>query len=125
MSSSFTDGCAELRTYDILSEAAQNKELGLMRDYELTLVVDPEGSEEDRKKQTAKIEKIIEDLKGKVEEIDEWGKKKLAYPIKKKNLGYYFLWTIKLPEEVIMDLDKKLRLEEGLLRYLLVRREKR
>lgn len=94
-----------------------------MKDYELTLVIDSQVSAEDRKKQITKIKKTIEALKGKVGKVDDWGGKKLAYPIKKKDLGYYFLLVIKLPEEAPAELDKKLRLEEKLLRYLLVKRE--
>lgn len=95
-----------------------------MRDYELVLVVDPDLTGADQKKQLTKVKKIIEGLKGKVEKIDEWGKRKLAYPIKKKNLGYYFLLIIKLPTEAPAEVENKLRLEEGIIRYLLVRREK-
>jgi len=94
-----------------------------MRDYELTLVIDPEASGEDRKKQLDKIKKVVEELKGKVEKTDDWGRKELAYPIRKKNLGYYFFMAIKTPEGSLPALEKKLKLEEGLLRYLLVRKE--
>lgn len=94
-----------------------------MRDYELVLVIDPDLAGEDRKKQLTKVKKIVEDLKGKVSKTDDWGKKELAYPIKKKNLGYYFLLTIKLPPEAPSQVDQKLQLEEGILRYLLVKKE--
>lgn len=94
-----------------------------MRDYELVLVIDPEISGADQKKQIVKVKKIIEDLKGKVEETDEWGKKELVYPIKKKSLGYYFLLAIKLPLKAPAQVDKKLKLEEGVIRYLLVKKE--
>lgn len=94
-----------------------------MRDYELVLVIDPELSGEDQKKLLAKVQKIVEDLKGKVEKKDEWGRKELAYPIKKKNLGYYFLLAIKLPPEAPAQVDKKLKLEEKIIRYLLVKKE--
>lgn len=89
----------------------------------MTLLVDPEFSEEKREKLIAKIQKVVEELKGKVAKTDEWGRKKLAYPIKKKELGYYFLWEVKFPEEKLGNLEKKLKLEEGLSRYLLVKKE--
>lgn len=94
-----------------------------MRDYELTLVLDPEVSGEKQKKFLAKIKKAVEGLKGKVQETHDWGRKELAYPIKKRNLGLYFLWEIKLPEKGPQELDRKLKLEGDLLRYLLVRKE--
>ena len=93
-----------------------------MRDYELVLVVDPDLTPEKQKKLIAQIKKIIEEFKGRVAKIDEWGKKELSYPIEKKNLGYYFLLTTQLPEKKISDFDRKLKLEKGILRYLLVRR---
>lgn len=94
-----------------------------MRDYELVLVIDPDLAEGDRKKEIAKVKKIIEDLKGKVEKTDEWGKRELVYPIKKKKVGYYFLLAIKLPNKAPAQVDSKLKLEEEIIRYLLVKKE--
>ena len=94
-----------------------------MRTYELTLVIDPDLSSEDIKKLIAKIKKIVEELKGQVRETTDWGRKELAYPIKKKSMGCYFLWQISLPEESPNDLDKKLKVEENIIRYLLIRKE--
>jgi len=96
-----------------------------MRDYELTLVVSPELTAKKQKEQLEKIKKIITGLKGEVKETEEWGRKQLAYPIKKSEMGYYFWWKIQLPEESLEELNQKLRIEEGLLRYLVVKIEKR
>jgi len=94
-----------------------------MFDYELTLILDPDLSSEDQKKLIEKIKKIIEDTKGKVEKTNDWGKKELAYPIKKKKMGDYFLWEIKADPEQIDKVDKKLKIEEGVMRYLIIRKE--
>ena len=94
-----------------------------MRDYELTLVIDPDLTSVNQKKIFTKIKKIITDLKGKVGKEDEWGRKELAYSIKKKTMGSYFLWTVKLPAEAPAEIDKKLKLEEAVIRYLLVKKE--
>lgn len=94
-----------------------------MFDYELTLILDPDLSSEDQKKLIEKIKKIIEDTKGKVEKTNDWEKKELAYPIKKKTMGYYFLWEIKTDSEQIDKIDKKLKIEEEVLRYLILRKE--
>jgi len=96
-----------------------------MRSYELTLVVDPDLASEKQKRQLEKIKKIITSLKGEVKRTNEWGKKELAYPIKKKNLGHYFLWEIKLPEKSLNELSSKIKMEEGIMRYLLVKMEER
>ena len=94
-----------------------------MKDYELTLVLDPDLSSEDQKKLTEKIKKIIEDTKGKVEKVNDWGKRELAYPIKKKKMGFYFLWEIKLALGDLDKIDKKIKIEEGVMRYLIIRKE--
>ena len=103
-----------------------------MRDYELTLVVSPDLSSEKQKEQLEKVKKIITGLKGEVKKTEEWGKKQLAYPIlpagrqvKKSEMGYYFLWEIQLPEKSLEQLNQKLRIEESLLRYLIVKIAKR
>lgn len=88
----------------------------------MTLIVDPDLTSEKQKKLQEKIKKVITDLKGEVKKITEWGKRELAYPIKRKDMGYYFLWNFKLPSKAIAELESKLKLEEGLMRYLLVRR---
>lgn len=97
--------------------------LTFMENYELTLVLDPDLSSEDQKKLTEKIKKIIEDTKGKVEKVNDWGKRELAYPIKKKKMGFYFLWEIKLTPGDLDKIDKKIKIEEGVMRYLIIRKE--
>jgi small subunit ribosomal protein S6 len=94
-----------------------------MRDYELTLVVDPDLTSTNQKELLTKIKKSIADLKGKVAKTDEWGKKELVSPIKKRQSAYYFLLSVKLPEKSVGEIDKKFKLQEGLLRYLLVKKE--
>jgi small subunit ribosomal protein S6 len=96
-----------------------------MRNYELILVVSPELPAEEQKEKLEKIKKIITSLKGEIKKTEEWGKKQLAYPIKKSEMGYYFLWEIQLPEKSLGELNQKLRIEESLLRYLIVKIGKR
>ena len=94
-----------------------------MRDYELTLVVDPDLTAAKQKALLTKMKKLITDLKGKVAKIDEWGKKELVYPIKRKKWANYFLLSVKLSEKTLGEIDKKLKFQENLLRYLLVKKE--
>jgi small subunit ribosomal protein S6 len=95
-----------------------------MRDYELVLVLDPDLTTERQKKLISKIKKMVADLKGKVGKTDEWGKKKLAYPIAKKTSGHYFFMALSLPSQAPVEIEKNFRIEEDLLRYLLIRSEK-
>ena len=92
-----------------------------MRKYEMTLILDPNLTVVKKKELIAKIKKILEGGKGKVEKSDEWGKKSLAYPIKKMKEGDYLFWEVSLPEKSPIEIDKKLRLENEILRCLLVR----
>jgi len=96
-----------------------------MRDYELTLVVNPDLTSEDQKELLIRIKKIVSDFEGEVKENQDWGRKELAYPIKKAQSGYFFWWLLSVGEEAVSQLDKKIRGEESLIRYLLVRREER
>lgn len=89
----------------------------------MTLVLSSDLTSDNQKDLQTKIKKIVSDLKGEVKKADEWGKKEFTYPIKKIHSGYYFLWFLELPEAEVNALDKKLRQEENLLRYLLVKRE--
>jgi len=92
-----------------------------MRDYELTFIIDPELKAEDQKKILTATEKIITGAKGKVSKKDEWGRKRLEYSINKKSMGVYFCWQIKLPVAAVSLMDQKLRLEEKIIRYLLIK----
>lgn len=89
----------------------------------MTLVFGPDLTSDNQKDLQAKIKKIVSDLKGEVKKIDDWGKKEFTYPIRKAHFGYFFLWLLSLPEEAVSSLDKKLREEENIFRYLLIRKE--
>jgi small subunit ribosomal protein S6 len=94
-----------------------------MREYELVLVFGADLSEKDQKNFIDNLKKEIETLKGKVEKVVDWGKKEFSYPVKKQKLGFYHILELSLPEELPSKLDAKLRIDEVLLRYLLVRRD--
>lgn len=83
-----------------------------MRDYELVLVIDSNLTALKQKSLRLKIKKIIISLKGKVKKEEEWGK---------KEKGSYFFLQIGLLSNSLTELEKKLKLEEGLWRYLLVK----
>ena len=95
-----------------------------MNDYELTMILDPDLTSENQKKILEKFKKLIEDGKGKISKKDDWGKKELAYPINKKKMGFYFFWEIKTSADGIRQTDKKLKTEEGIMRHLIIRKEK-
>ena len=95
-----------------------------MNDYELTMILDSDLTSENQKKLLEKFKKLIEDGKGKIVKQDDLGKKELAYPINKKKMGVYFFWEVKISAIDIRQLDKKLKFEEGVMRHLIIRKEK-
>lgn len=85
-----------------------------MSKYEMIFLL-PEEEE------SKELVKLITSLKGKVEKEEKWGKKTLAYPIKKNNNAYYFHWVVDIEEKQLNELKKKLGFNEKLIRYLLLK----
>jgi small subunit ribosomal protein S6 len=94
-----------------------------VRDYELTVVFSPEIAEEDLATEIEKVNQFITQKGGVVTEVNRWGRKKLAYPIRHFREGNYALTQFKLQPKLAAELEKNLRSSEGILRYLLVRLE--
>jgi len=92
-----------------------------MRKYELTLIIDPKLAEKDAKDIQDKLKKWVTTGKGKIVKEEIWGRKKLAYPIAKKTEGLYFFYNLDLESDQVASLDKNLKLQENIMRYLLLR----
>jgi small subunit ribosomal protein S6 len=93
-----------------------------MNKYELTIVLDGKATAAKKKAAVEKIQKIITTFKGKVEKVDDWGKKELAYKIGKSDSGVFLLFSLELSGEGAKALPNKLKLEEEIIRYLLVKK---
>jgi len=93
-----------------------------MAGYELVFIVQPEMEEEPRNALVAKVTQTISDLKGTVEKVDPWGKRRLAYPIKKYREGFYVLVQMDMPTSAVRPLERAIKLMEDVIRYLIVRR---
>lgn len=91
-----------------------------MNEYELTVLYHPD-LEIDIDKALAKVEKIIKDNKGKVVSTDNWGKRKLAYPINKEDHAVYVYYDIELPGANVTKVEGVLNITDEVLRYLLVK----
>lgn len=94
-----------------------------MRDYELVIIFSSQLEEDKQKKSIDKIKKSITGFKGKIKKTDSWGKKDFSYPIKKQTQGIYTQFKFSLDEGKIIDLEKKFKADEDILRYLLIREE--
>ena len=89
-----------------------------MRLYELTVILIPEM--EDHKASVDEIAEVVRGLGGEVDKIDLWGKKRLAYPIRKQQEGFYALITFKITPDAISEIDRVLGLRASVLRHLVV-----
>lgn len=93
-----------------------------MNSYYLTLVLKPEMDEKERKTLLDSMVKKLVGEDGKVEKEDLWGARDLAYPIKRQAKGFYAHYQIQADPKNAKGLDKTLKLEEDVLRYLLIKR---
>lgn len=86
----------------------------------MTVVFSPQLNEKDLTAATAGVVAVVEKAGGKLAKMIDWGKKDLAYPIKKETSGIFRLWPVELAADKAESVDKQLRLKEGVLRFLLV-----
>ncbi len=92
-----------------------------LRDYELTLVLNPEVAEEKIEATLGDIGQLITGLGGAISSVTRWGKRKLAYPVKHFSEGSYVLVQLKLKSVLSRDLEAKLHISEDVIRHLLIR----
>lgn len=93
-----------------------------MNSYYLTLVLKPDLEEKERKELLNSITERLVRKEGKVEKEDLWGVRPLAYPLKRNTSGYFAHFEIQADPQNAKGLDKSLKVEEDVLRYLLIRR---
>ena len=93
-----------------------------MNRYELTYIIDTTLEDSARKELIEKISSLIAANGGEVEKVDEtWGKRRLAYAIDHKTEGYYVLVTMTAPAEAPKEIERNLRINDNVLRYLTVK----
>ncbi|WP_350343652.1 30S ribosomal protein S6 [Proteinivorax tanatarense] len=89
--------------------------------YELMYILVTELDEEATKEAIEKVNGIIEQKGGSVVEVNQWGKKRLAYPIEKKNEGYYVVTEFEGNKEIVDELDRVIKIDDNMLRHLIVK----
>jgi len=94
-----------------------------MRDYELVAIISPEVDEEGVSKIVDKVTQSINSRGGAVEEIKNWGRRKLAYPISKFMEADYILARFKLMPKSVKELEGEISASGDILRYLVVKVE--
>ena len=91
-----------------------------MRKYETIFILSPSFDEETVKANIEKFKGVIENGGGTVENVDFWGKRKLAYEISKVNEGYYTLVNFTAGPELPRELDRIFRITDGVIRHIIV-----
>jgi small subunit ribosomal protein S6 len=88
--------------------------------YEVAVLYDP-GLEIDLEKASSRVEKIIADNGGKITNTDNWGKRKLAYPIKKQETAIYVFYTVEMPGESVKKVESTLNITDEVIRFLITK----
>ena len=91
--------------------------------YELMYIVRPTADEQTLAAVNEKVEKFVANTKGQMTKRDDWGKRRLAYPIGKFTEGFYAVLQLEMPATAVRDLERNLKLTEEILRFIVVRVE--
>ena len=94
-----------------------------MRTYELLLILNPTLNDEDRAAALERINKLVADNATELGNVEEWGKRKLAYEIDKLNDGDYVLYEFKAKPSNIAEIDRVLGITDAVVRFMIVKRE--
>ena len=88
--------------------------------YEFAVLYHPD-LEIDLDKASNKVEKIIADNKGKITKTDNWGKRKLAYPINKQDFAVYVFYTIDMPPQNVLKVEQTFNITDEIIRFLITK----
>jgi small subunit ribosomal protein S6 len=91
-----------------------------MNQYEIAVLYHPD-LEIDLEKATTKVEKIFTDNGGKVVNVDNWGKRKLAYTIAKQEHAVYVIYTVEMPGSGVAKTESSLNITDEVIRFLITR----
>jgi small subunit ribosomal protein S6 len=93
---------------------------GNVKEYELTVLIHPD-LETDLDKALGKVKSLVTDNGGEIIKEDSWGKKKLAYQIKREDFAIYVYFEVNLPADAPLKISNTLNITDEVLRYLLVK----
>ena len=96
-----------------------------MNKYELVYVIDVSLDDEARKAVVDRFNGMIEQNGGKVTKVEEWGKRRLAYPINYKTEGYYLLVNFESEATLPREIERNMQIADAILRYLIVKVEEK
>ena len=94
-----------------------------MNKYELAVVVNAKIEDEERAQVIEKVKEMITRFGGNVTDVDEWGKRRLAYEIQKMKEAYYYFVHFEADATVPGEIEQRVRIMDNVLRYLCVKQE--
>ncbi len=94
-----------------------------MTKYEIMFIIKSSMEESEIKKTAEELKKLINGKKSKVIEMTEMGRKKLAYPINKELSGFYYVLKVETDHDTIKEFDRKVSINENVLRHLIIKIE--
>ncbi|MBD5607744.1 MAG: 30S ribosomal protein S6 [Desulfovibrio sp.] len=92
-----------------------------MRQFETMLLISPELSADAREGLLNSLVGVIEREGGKVEEVDQWGMRDLAYPVRKLMRGFYVRLVYAAPSSLVAELERNIRINDGIFKFLTVK----
>lgn len=92
-----------------------------MNSYELIYLIQPDLDEDQISQVDGRVAQAVEANDGRITSTEIWGQRKLAYPIKNHYEGHYMLHQVEMPPQAVREVERTIRLNENILRFLLVR----
>jgi len=93
------------------------------RDYELGFILNPEVSEDEIRSLLDRIGQIVANYGGQIFKVNQWGRRRLAYPIERHRDGYYIFIDMILTPETVTEIERTLRVSEIVFRHMMKRRD--
>ncbi len=95
----------------------------MTRDYELAFILNPEVSEEQTQAILGRVDSVVANYGGRIVKVNQWGRRRLAYPIERHRDGLYVFIDMILTPETVQELERTLRVSEEVLRHMVKRRD--
>ena len=93
--------------------------------YETIFIAQPDIPEADADALSQTFEKVVQEGEGSLAKADRWGKRKLAYALRKHSEGYFYYFRYDAPAAAVAELERRLRIHEQILKYLSVRLDRK
>jgi small subunit ribosomal protein S6 len=93
-----------------------------LNDYEIALIIRPEVEEEGQAALIERLSEILTSAGGEVTDVETWGRRRLAYPIRKTQEGFYYFIQGQFSTSVLPELERTIKLNEDILRHMVIRK---